>query len=331
MIHQPEDRQNRPGAIAVLASMLLTLVLPACRESAPADTRASGQSLRVVCTIGMIADIAREIGGSRVEVTGIMGEGVDPHLYKASPGDVRLLSDADLVLYCGLHLEGRMADALVKLAARKPVVAVTEGIDEALLREPPEFQGHFDPHIWFDVSLWMKAAERTRDALIEQDPAGADAYRAAAAAYLPRLEELHGWCRSEIARIPEGARVLVTAHDAFGYFGRAYGIEVLAIQGISTDGEAGIKDINSLVDTIVARRIPAVFVESSVPRKTVEALVEGCQSRGHEVRIGGQLYSDAMGPAGTPEGTYIGMVRHNVNTIVAALGDGGGGSGGEGG
>lgn len=317
------------GAGRALAALVCLLLVAGCREGGPGPAVApAGEApLRVVCTIGMIADIAREIGGPRADVTSIMGEGVDPHLYKASPGDVRLLSDADLVLYCGLHLEGRMADALVKLAAKKPVVAVSEAIDESLLREPPEFRGHFDPHIWFDVSLWMKAAERVRDALVEQDPDGADAYRAAADAYLGSLRELHDWCGAEISRIPGESRVLITAHDAFGYFGRAYGVEVLAIQGISTDGEAGIKDINSLVDTIVRRRIPAVFVESSVPPKTVEALVEGCDSRGHAVRIGGQLYSDAMGPAGTPEGTYVGMVRHNVNTIVAALRGGAAGAG----
>jgi manganese/zinc/iron transport system substrate-binding protein len=280
----------------------------------------AAEPIRIACTIGMITDAAREVGGERVSVTGIMGEGVDPHQYKASPGDVRLLSDSDLILYCGLNLEGRMADALVKLARKKSVVAISEGVDEALLREPPEFAGHYDPHIWFDVLLWMKAVERTRDAIIERDPAGADAYRASAEGYLRELGELHEWCKARIATIPESSRVLVTAHDAFGYFGRAYGLEVMAIQGISTDSEASLKDVNALVDTIVSRRIPAVFVESSVPRKTIDALIEGCRARGHEVRIGGELFSDAMGREGTPEGTYIGMVRHNVTCIVSALG-----------
>jgi manganese/zinc/iron transport system substrate-binding protein len=276
----------------------------------------------VVCTIGMIADIAREVGGvggERVTVTALMGEGVDPHLYKASPADVRLLSSADVIFYNGLQLEGRMGDVLVRMARQQPTFAVSEAIDESLLREPPEFAGHYDPHVWFDVSLWMKAVERVRDALAERDPKGRAAYEENARRYLAQLAELHEWCRNELARVPRESRLLVTAHDAFGYFGRAYDIEVLAIQGISTDSEPALAQINRLVDTLVARRVPAVFVESSVPRKTIEALVEGCAGRDHTVRIGGQLFSDAMGKAGTPEGTYIGMVQHNVRTIVAAL------------
>jgi manganese/zinc/iron transport system substrate-binding protein len=248
-----------------------------------------------------------------------MGEGVDPHLYKASPADARLLAEADLILYNGLHLEGRMADVLVRLARSRPTVQVTESIPEDQLREPPEFQGQYDPHVWFDVSLWMKVVERTRDALTELDPLGREAFQANAASHLQELEALHAWCRGELARVPRERRILVTAHDAFGYFGRAYGLEVLGIQGISTDSEPSIQDINRLVDLLVERRVPAVFVESSVPRKTIEALVEGARARGHAVAIGGELFSDAMGRAGTPEGTYVGMVRHNVNTIVRAL------------
>ncbi len=279
----------------------------------------SAKPLDVVVTVGMIADITRKVAGDRATVSALMGEGVDPHLYKPSPGDIRQLSQADLVLYSGLLLEGRMVDVLVKMAARRPTVAVTERIDPSLLREPPEFAGHADPHVWFDVSLWMKAVERARDALIERDPAGKELFEKNAAAYLKELETLHGWCKNELARVPRERRVLITAHDAFGYFGRAYDIEVRGIQGVSTDSEASVGQINELVSLIVSRKISAVFVESSVPAKTIQALVEGCKSRGHEVRIGGELFSDAMGKDGTPEGTYIGMVRHNVNTIVAAL------------
>ena len=195
------------------------------------------EPLKVVATTGMIADAARNIAGDRAKVTALMGEGVDPHLYKASPGDARLMTDADLILYNGLHLEGKMADVLVKLARRKPTVQVTESIPENLLREPPEFQGQYDPHVWFDVSLWMKAAERTRDALTEIDAAGKEAYAANAARYIEELRVLHEWCKEELQRVPRDKRVLVTAHDAFGYFGRAYGLEVKAIQGISTDSE----------------------------------------------------------------------------------------------
>lgn len=304
-------------------SLAILLLLTACEKPPQAPVAAppnAGTPIKVVATIGMIGDVARTIGGPRVKVTSLMGEGVDPHLYKASPGDVRTLSDADLILYNGLHLEGRMADVIVKMAARSTVVQVTDAIDEKLLREPPEFAGHFDPHVWFDVTLWSAAAKRTRDALIQKDPAGRDAYTKSADAYLATLDELHTYAKNTLATIPPGQRVLVTAHDAFGYFGRAYGLEVLAIQGISTDSEASLQDVNALVDTLVSRKVPAVFIESSVPRKNIDALIEGCKSRGHAVVIGGELFSDAMGRDGTPEGTYIGMVVHNVDAIAKALG-----------
>lgn len=288
--------------------------------SIPSGAAAESKApLRVVTTIGMITDITARIGSERISVQGLMGEGIDPHLYKASPNDVRLLTDADLILYSGLNLEGKMADLFVRLARKKPTIAVSEYIDEKLLREPPEFAGHYDPHIWFDVSLWMKAAERIRDALQELDPEGRALFQSNTTALLSELAELHEWCRAQIQSIPAGVRVLVTAHDAFGYFGRAYGIEVKGIQGISTESEASLNDINSLVDLIVGRGIPAVFVESSVPRKTIEALVEGARARKLDLQIGGELYSDALGKAGTAEGSYIGMVQHNVRTIVKAL------------
>jgi manganese/zinc/iron transport system substrate-binding protein len=304
-------------ALAVLVTCWTALASSCGQTPAPPNGR-----LLVVSTTGMINDVVRSIGGQRVDARALMGEGVDPHLYKATPGDVRLLSGAALVFYNGLHLEGRMGDVLQNLASRRPVVAVGETIDPARLRSPPEFDGHPDPHVWFDVDLWSQVARAVRDALVKADPAGKDAYTAAAEEYLSRLDELHAWCRDQIQRIPGPARLLITAHDAFGYFGRAYGIEVMGIQGISTDSEASLRDIAHLVDILVERKVPAVFVESSVPRKTIDALVEGCNARGHSVAIGGELFSDAMGPDGTETGTYIGMVRHNVNTIVHALAPG---------
>lgn len=307
---------------AVLATAVLALV--SCERGADRGGRTPGAPVRVVTTTAMIADAAREVGGERARVASLMGEGVDPHLYKASPGDIRAMSQAGLILYNGLHLEGRMGDVLARLAARQPTVRVTDSIPPERLREPPEFEGEADPHVWFDVSLWIMVVERVRAALTEADPEGAAEHAAAAARYTEELRGLDAWVRSEIAGIPVERRVLVTAHDAFGYFGDAYGIEVLGVQGISTDSEASIRDINALVDTLVSRRVPAVFIESSVPRKTVQALIEGCRSRGHNVVIGGELFSDAMGPAGTPEGTYLGMIRHNVRTIVRALGGEGG-------
>jgi len=284
----------------------------------PAGGNASGP-LKVTATIGMIADIAHVVGGTHVEVIGLMGPGVDPHLYKATQGDLAKLRGADLILYNGLHLEGRMADVLVQMASSVKTVQVTETIPHDLLREPPEFQGQFDPHVWFDVSMWKFAVERTRDALREARPAHAAEFDANAAAYLVKMDELHTYAKERIATIPRETRVLVTAHDAFGYFGRAYDIEVLGLQGISTASEYGLQDVDKLVDVLVSRRIRAVFVESSISPKSIEALVSGAQSRGHDLKIGGQLFSDAMGTAGTPEGTYLGMVRHNVDTIVGAL------------
>ncbi|MGE3107791.1 MAG: metal ABC transporter solute-binding protein, Zn/Mn family [Phycisphaerales bacterium] len=308
----------RDLARALGAACLMTLALLTSACGKPADPGARGTP-SVVCTTGMIGDAVRVIAGDRVRLTTLMGEGVDPHLYKPSPIDIRTMSEADLVLYNGLHLEGRMGDVLEQLSRTRAVRAVSDQIDPALLRTPPEFAGQHDPHIWFDVSIWSTAVRTIADRLAELQPAHAQEFRQRAQAYLNELDDLHRWCGDQIATIPESHRVLVTAHDAFGYFSRAYHIEVRSIQGVSTDSEAGVRTVNELVDFIVAREIPAVFVESSVPPKTIQALVEGSRARGHAIRIGGELFSDAMGRAGTPEGTYIGMVRHNVSLIASAL------------
>jgi manganese/zinc/iron transport system substrate-binding protein len=275
--------------------------------------------LGIVTTTGMIADITTNIAGEHADVKALMGPGVDPHLYKASQGDLRQLTGADIVFYNGLHLEGKMVDALEKLAQRKEVHAVSDGIDTSVFRRPPEFKGAYDPHIWFDVSLWADAARQVEKVLSQVDTTHAADYHRNAAAYLARLDSLDSWVRSQIATIPPERRVLVTAHDAFGYFGRAYDIEVRGLQGISTLSEYGLADLTALVDMIDSRKIKAVFIESSVPRRSIDAVVEGVKARGHEVSIGGQLFSDAMGAEGTSEGTYIGMVSANVNTIVNAL------------
>lgn len=296
---------------------------PAKPTAGPSPNGGEGkgsQRITVVATTGMIADLARTIASDRAEVLALMGEGVDPHLYKPSPGDIRKLTAADCVLYNGLHLEGRMGEVLENLGKKKVVAAVAERIDASRLLAPPEFPDQKDPHVWFDVTLWAEASSAIRDALIQADPAGESTYRAAAERLRTDLAALHDEVKTALAAVPPDRRVLVTAHDAFGYFGRAYGFEVLAIQGISTDSEAGLKDINQLVDLLVSRRVPAVFFESSVPRKAIDALIEGASARGHPVRLGGELFSDAMGAAGTPEGTYIGMVRHNVKVIAEGLG-----------
>jgi manganese/zinc/iron transport system substrate-binding protein len=233
---------------------------------------------------------------------------------------VETLSRADIIFYGGLELEGRMTDLFVKMArSGKPTVPVSERIPESQLRQPPEFQGKFDPHIWFDVTLWKLAVETIRDELAKLDPGSAETYRQNAAAYLQKLDALHQYVKTEMAAIPANNRVLITAHDAFGYFGRQYGIEVIGLQGTSTATEAGAGDVQRLAKLIADRKIKAIFVESSVPKATLEAVQAAVKARGWNVAIGGQLFSDAMGQEGTPEGTYIGMVRHNVDTMVRAL------------
>lgn len=303
-----------------IAWVLLALLLTGCVAPAMAVTDdLANRPIRVVTTVGMITDIVREVGGERVQVTGLMGPGVDPHLYKASEGDVLRLGTADVIFYGGLHLEAKLAEVLERLGERVKTVAVTDGVDRSLLLKPAEFEGQYDPHVWFDVTLWMKAVEQVRDALVELDPGSADSYRANADAYLRELADLHEYVKAQAERVPPDQRVLVTAHDAFNYFGRAYGFEVRGLQGISTAAEAGASDVRGLADFLARRQIRAVFIESSVPVRNIEAVQAAVRSRGWDIAVGGELYSDAMGSAGTPEGTYIGMVRHNVDTIVKAL------------
>lgn len=295
---------------------LAAVLLGGCSRAAePAD---DGR-LRVVATIGMIADVAARVGGDRVVVTGMMGPGIDPHLYKASEGDVRRLFRADVIFFNGLHLEAKMGEVLERMGGEARTIAVAERTPTSRLLTPPEFEGAYDPHVWFDVSLWMLAVEAIRDGLTEEDPAGAAEYEARAAAYLAELEALDAYVREQAARVPAERRVLVTAHDAFNYFGRAYGFEVRGLQGISTASEAGTADVQRLAEFIAERRIPAVFVESSIPQRTIQAVQAAVGSRGFDVDIGGELYSDALGDPGSPAGTYTGMVRHNIDTIVTAL------------
>jgi manganese/zinc/iron transport system substrate-binding protein len=283
--------------------------------------------LRVVATTGIVADTAARIAGEHAKVEALMGPGVDPHLYKASESDVRRLAEAELVLYNGLHLEGKMGDILTKMARTRPVVAVSEGMPEGELREPPEFQGQYDPHIWFDVHLWALTLDPIVRELTALAPAHGAVFAKNAEDYRRELLALDAEVGRRIAEIPQARRVLVTAHDAFGYFGRRYHIEVIGLQGISTLSEAGLQDVQRVVDLVVGRAIPAIFVESSVPRRSIEAVQAAVRSHGHDVAIGGQLYSDSLGGAGTPAGTYPGMVRANVETIVRALSGAGSGTG----
>ena len=304
-------------AFLLATILLLTGLATACSGAAadePDDSR-----LRVVTTIGQIADAVAIVGGDYVRVTSLMGPGTDPHLYKASARDVDKLRSADIVFYNGLFLEAQMEDILEQLAERQTVVPVSAQIDRARLLPSASYADEFDPHIWFDVRLWMQTVEQVRDTLASVDPSHAADYQTNATAYLADLEALDAYVREQAATVPEQQRVLVTAHDAFNYFGRAYDFEVLGLQGISTASEAGTADVQGLAEFIAGRRIPAIFIESSVPVRNIEAVQAAVRNRGFDVQIGGRLFSDAMGDADTPEGTYIGMVRYNINTIVAAL------------
>jgi manganese/zinc/iron transport system substrate-binding protein len=301
-------------------SFLLGLALTACASAPTVKLDIAVRTINVVSTVGMITDVVRNVGGERVAVRGLMGPGVDPHLYKPSAGDAIRLGNADIIFYGGLHLEGRMAELFEKIELTgKPAVAVSRDIDPKRLLQPPEFEGQYDPHIWFDVALWQTAARTVAAALTSLDPNSAALYASNTRAYLAKLEALDQYARGQIATIPAAQRVMITAHDAFGYFGQAYGMEVRGLQGISTASEISAADVQGLAEFITARKIKALFVESSVPESTVRAVQEAVRSRGHEVVIGGELFSDAMGAEGTPEGTYIGMVTFNVDTIVSAL------------
>lgn len=297
--------------------ILSTLIITACGKTGKKE--ANEGRLEIVTTTGMIEDAVRNIAGDSADVTALMGPGVDPHLYKATQGDLGKLSSADVIFYNGLHLEGKMGEVLEKLARLKPVIAVAEGIPPARLRKVPEFNNNYDPHIWFDVSLWKEAVKQISNSLQEIDSSNASYYRKNTEKYLSELDSLHSWVREQIASIPEQQRIMITAHDAFGYFGEAYNIDVRGLQGISTLSEYGLRDVSELVNFIVENRIRAVFVETSVSERAINAVVEGARERGFDVKIGGNLYSDAMGEKGTDEGTYTGMVRANVETIVNAL------------
>lgn len=302
---------------------LLTLALAAGCGPADRSRTDSGGVLDVVATTSMLADLIKSIGGEHVVVTGLMGPGVDPHLYQASAGDVTRMARAGILFYNGLHLEGKMADVFQQMHRRDiPTVAVAEeSVDDADLLESSAFQGNYDPHIWFDVSLWIRAAETVKNTLSAQDPDNRADYEANFEAYRDELLELDEYVRRRVEELPEDRRILITSHDAFGYFGRAYGFEVRGLQGISTATEAGTADVQRLVEYVVERRIPAMFIESSVSPKGIEAVREAVRSRGFDVAIGGTLYGDALGDPRSPSGTYVGMVRHNVDTIVASLKD----------
>ncbi len=309
-----------PLMTCLIGLLGLLVISPGCdTQSQAAFGPPEAYPYKIVATTGMIADIVRQVAGDKAEVVGMMQPGTDPHVYKPTSEDLDLLLNANVIFYNGLHLEGQMGATLEKFGKQKPTHAVTELIDRAEVLGGDTGM-KFDPHVWMNVAMWMKAVEAVRDKLTEYDPANAETYASNAEAYLQQLAELDTYARQTLATIPKSKRVLVTAHDAFGYMGAAYDIEVRGVQGISTEAQASLADRNKLVDLLVERKIAAIFVESSVSKDYIEMLMEDAQRRGQPVKEGGTLFSDAMGPAGSYEGTYIGMIDHNVTTITRALG-----------
>ncbi len=292
------------------------------QSTADSRTFVGEYPIQVVCTTGPVTDMLRSLGGELLEVTGLMGPGVDPHLYRAVPADVERLAAADMIFYNGLHLEGRMADLFEQLSERKPTFAVTHALADAKdprLRKPPEFEGYYDPHVWHDPKLWSECVTYVAGVLAKFDPSHRDDYARNRDAYLEKLQEADAYCRQQLETIPERRRVLVSAHDAFNYFCNAYGLEPMPLKGVSTEDEVTIGRMDDVVELLVERKIKAVFVESAAAPQIVRALIEPCRREGHEVHIGGELYADAMGPAESGADNYLGMIKANVDTVVSAL------------
>lgn len=295
--------------------ILLSLLLLSC-----GGQKEDNGKLQVVTTTTMITDLLENIGGDLIDVNGMMGSGVDPHLYKPSEGDMRKLANADVIFYNGLHLEGKLVDVFEKMDARgNATVAVSDALDRSTLISSDYFASNYDPHVWFDIDYWTQMTEFVTKKLSEIDPENKAAFEKNRDNYLEKIATLKTALTSKIEELPQEKRILVTAHDAFNYYGRSFNFEVVGLQGLSTATEAGVQDVQRLTKFIIDNKIKAVFVESSVPRRTVEALQAAVKAQDHEVQIGGELFSDALGSAGTEEGTYIGMYKHNVNTIVNAL------------
>ena len=320
-VHPVAPRLNA----GVAASIARALLFAALLSSAVAHARSDTAPLDVVATVGMVADVIREVGGPCVDVTVLMGPGIDPHLYRASAGDVARLGRAALIVYNGFNLEGQLGAVLDRIGTRVATLALAESIaakvgEEVLLEGEDAFSAQADPHLWGDASLWARGATVAAERLTDLRPDCGDELAERAAAYRSQLEALHAWAAASVASIPEGQRTLITSHDAFEYFGAAYGLDVAGIEGISTESEASIADIRDATDLVTATGVRAIFIETTISPRTIEAVQAAVRDRGGEVAIGGALFGDAMGEHGSPEGTYVGMVRHNVRVIVSALG-----------
>lgn len=294
--------------------LLFAIILLGCKEQSK-----KSEKLNIVTTTTMITDLIKNIGGGHVEINGLMGAGVDPHLYKASEGDVSKLYEADIIFYGGLHLEGKLVDIFEKMEGKKNTVSLGDRLPKNQLIPSEYFASNYDPHVWFNIQFFKQFAQIVTDELSKADAKNAASYSENNKKYQEKLDSLESEIKAIIATLPEEKRILVTAHDAFNYFGKSYGFNVVGLQGISTATEAGVKDVQNVSEFIITNNIKAIFIESSVPRRTIEALQEAVLSKKHNVEIGGSLYSDALGNPGTEEGTYIGMFKYNVNTIVNAL------------
>lgn len=300
--------------IYIIGLLAITLCF-SCKNSKPDNGK-----LNVVCTTTMITDLVNNIGGDLINTQGLMGSGVDPHLYKASEGDVSKLSNADVIFYNGLHLEGKLVEIFEKMKQMDIYTfALADQLDKSTLIGSDYFASNYDPHVWFNIGYFKQFAIKVTKVLSEINPENAASFKSNLDSYLTQLTQLEKTITDTISTLAEEKRILVTAHDAFNYFGKTYGFEVVGLQGLSTATEAGVQDVQKLAAFIIEKNVKAIFVESSVPKRTIEALKAAVNSKGHDVAIGGTLYSDALGDAGTEEGTYIGMFKYNVNTIVNAL------------
>jgi len=300
-----------------IAILSVVALLFSCNKK---QQKANGGKLNVVTTTTMITDMIQAIGSDRIHVQGLMGSGVDPHLYKASEGDVSKLSKADVIFYNGLHLEGKLEDIFERMQhSNKETVALSHSIAKDQLITSENFASNYDPHIWFQIDYWIDCAKYAASELSRIDAANKAYYQVNSEAYINKLKQLKQENNTLVAGLPQSKRVLITAHDAFNYFGKAYGFEVVGLQGLSTATEAGVQDVQNLSKFIIQKNVKAIFVESSVPKRTIQALQASVQAKGHRVEIGGELFSDALGSKGTPEATYIGMYKHNISTIVNAL------------
>jgi len=298
----------------IITLLIFTLIL-SCK-----DSKIDNGKLNIVTTTTMITDLVQNIGGDHINIEGLMGSGVDPHLYKASEGDVTKLVNADIIFYNGLHLEGKLVEVFEKMEnAQKTPIALSDALDKSTLIGSDYFASNFDPHVWFNIAYFKLFAQKVTTILSEKDAKNAASYKENEKQYLEQLDALESKIKTTIATLPREKRILVTAHDAFNYFGKNYDFDVVGLQGLSTATEAGVQDVQELAAFIIEKEVKSVFIESSVPKRTIEALQAAVNSKGHDIKIGGTLYSDALGNKGTIEGTYIGMFEYNVNTIVNAL------------